>query len=174
MIRFGRYRLSVPASTEIHRTGAVGISMAKPPHLPNTVGCLIGFAAAGCGVGSLVGTAVGHHLYPSAAPGSEPHTPRRRIETANLPQSRTSLPPQPEPVHSRARFAKSKIKCFLGKPPSPGGGCLPPTLHLESPRQNQPAPRLHQSPPNWRWGLARTRQASPSPFMGRGCPKGRG
>ena len=174
MIRFGRYRLSVPASTEIHRTGAVGISMAKPPHLPNTVGCLIGFAAVGCGVGSLVGTAVGHHLYPSAAPGSEPHTPRRRIGTANLPQSRTSLPPQPEPVHSRARFAKSKIKCFLGKPPSPGGGCLPPTLHLESPRQNQPASSQHQSPPNSRWGLARPRRASPSPFMGRGCPKGRG
>jgi len=147
MIRFGRYRLSVPASTEIHRTGAVGISMAKPPHLPNTVGCLIGFAAAGCGVGSLVGTAVGHHPYPPAAPGSEPHTPPRRIGTANLPQSRTSLPPQPEPVHSRARLAKSKIKCFLGKPPSPGEGCLPPTLHLESSGCNSLHPVSASHPP---------------------------
>ena len=64
MIRFGRYWLSVPASAEIHRTGAGRISMAKPPHFPNIVGCLIGFAAVGCGVGSLVGTAVEHHLKP--------------------------------------------------------------------------------------------------------------
>lgn len=46
--------------------------MAKPPHLPNIVGCLIGFAAAGCGVGSLVGTAVGHHLYPFSIYGQGP------------------------------------------------------------------------------------------------------
>lgn len=46
--------------------------MAKPPHLPNIVGCAIGFAAAGCGVGSLVGTALGHHLYPFAIYGQGP------------------------------------------------------------------------------------------------------
>ena len=31
--------------------------MAKQ-HLPNVVGCAVGFSAAGCGIGSLVGTAV--------------------------------------------------------------------------------------------------------------------
>jgi hypothetical protein len=46
--------------------------MAKPPHLPSFVGCAIGFAAAGCGVGSLVGTALGHHLYPFSIYGQGP------------------------------------------------------------------------------------------------------
>ncbi len=46
--------------------------MAKPPHLPSIVGCAIGFAAAGCGVGSLVGTALGHHLYPFSIYGQGP------------------------------------------------------------------------------------------------------
>ena len=54
------------------------------------------------------------------------------------------------------------------------GGCLPPTQHLESHCGNQPASRPRQSPPNSRWGLAKIRQASHSPWMGRGCPKGRG
>ncbi len=43
--------------------------MVKPLHLPSVVGCAIGFAAAGCGVGSLVGTALGPLLYPPLPEG---------------------------------------------------------------------------------------------------------
>lgn len=38
-------------------------------HMPSFVGCSIGFAAAGCGVGSLLGTAVGPLLYPTPPEG---------------------------------------------------------------------------------------------------------
>lgn len=37
--------------------------------MPNVAGCLIGFAAAGCGFGSLVGTAVGPLLYTTPPDG---------------------------------------------------------------------------------------------------------
>jgi hypothetical protein len=43
--------------------------MVKPLHRPSVVGCAIGFAAAGCGVGSLVGTALGPLLYPPLPDG---------------------------------------------------------------------------------------------------------
>ena len=36
----------------------------KPVHLPNPFACAYGFAAAGCGVGSLVGMAIGPWIYP--------------------------------------------------------------------------------------------------------------
>lgn len=41
----------------------------KPLHLPNPFLCAIGFAAAGCGVGSLVGMMLGPWLYPALPPG---------------------------------------------------------------------------------------------------------
>ena len=43
--------------------------MAKLLHLPSVVGCTIGFAVAVCGVGSLVGTALGPLLDPSLPDG---------------------------------------------------------------------------------------------------------
>ena len=41
----------------------------KPLHLPNPFGCAVGFAAAGCGVGSLVGTGSESWLYPTLIMG---------------------------------------------------------------------------------------------------------
>lgn len=43
--------------------------MANPQHLPSVPGCAIGFAAAGCGVGSLIGTIFGSLLYPDLPGG---------------------------------------------------------------------------------------------------------
>lgn len=43
--------------------------MSKPLHLPSVVGCAIGFCAAGSGVGSLVGMALGPWLYPPLPEG---------------------------------------------------------------------------------------------------------
>ena len=41
----------------------------KPTEFPNPFGCAVGFAAAGCGVGSLVGTALHPWLYPPLPAG---------------------------------------------------------------------------------------------------------
>ena len=41
----------------------------KPVHLPNPFVCAFGFAAAGCGVGSLVGMALGSWIYPPLPEG---------------------------------------------------------------------------------------------------------
>lgn len=43
--------------------------MAARPHLPSVVGCVIGFAAAGCGVGSLLGTVAHPWFFPPLADG---------------------------------------------------------------------------------------------------------
>ena len=42
---------------------------------------------------------------------------------------------------------QGKIQSFLGKPPSPGEGCLPPTLHLESSGCNSLHPVSASHPP---------------------------
>lgn len=48
--------------------------MAHGQHLPSIAGCALGFGAAGCGVGSLVGTALGSWLVPQLAEGQgKPH-----------------------------------------------------------------------------------------------------
>ena len=43
--------------------------LANSRHLPNILGCAIGFSAAGCGVGSLIGTIFGSLLYPPLPEG---------------------------------------------------------------------------------------------------------
>ena len=43
--------------------------MPKSQHLPSIAGCAIGFAAIGCGVGSLAGMALGPWLYPPLPEG---------------------------------------------------------------------------------------------------------
>lgn len=43
--------------------------MSKPLHMPSVAGCAVGFCAAGSGVGSLVGTALGPWLYPPLPEG---------------------------------------------------------------------------------------------------------
>lgn len=47
--------------------GEVSVASRRP--LPNVVGCAIGFCAAGSGIGSLVGTALGPWLYPPLPEG---------------------------------------------------------------------------------------------------------
>jgi hypothetical protein len=43
-------------------------------HLPSIIGCAFGFCATGSGVGSLVGTALNHRLFPPLPPGQKtPH-----------------------------------------------------------------------------------------------------
>ena len=47
--------------------------MADGQHLPNVAGCAFGFCAAGSGVGSVVGTALGSRFFPPLPPGQGTH-----------------------------------------------------------------------------------------------------
>jgi len=139
MIRFGRYWLSVPASAEIHRTGAGGISMAKPPNFPNIVGCLIGFAAVGCGVGSLVGTAVEHHLKPKKGTFKifrllAPLTVRPHFQ--NQPRQLRHRHPHPE-----AQTINHTMAC-----PFYSASCWPPVTATTTRASCNQKPHTHQPP----------------------------
>ena len=46
-----------------------GAPSANQTHLPNILGCAVGFAAAGCGVGSVVGMMLGPWLFPPLPEG---------------------------------------------------------------------------------------------------------